>query len=121
MSRSEKRTQRFVVGALQNVLGATGNAKTNTDEEVEKMTLLNEVSEMRTRLEAAEAQLSTVGEPLDKGQLDEQTEKVRMLYEIAKDLGEQVYPEGDEDFEKVFEDGEDALSWIENAAQSKAA
>merc|ERR1711990_11294 len=115
MSRNEKRTQRFVVGALQNVLGATGNKETAVDADVEKMALTNEVSEMRARLEAAEAQLSTVAEPIDKAALEEQTDKVRMLYEIAKDLANTQYPEGDEDFEKIVEDGEEALSWIESA------
>ena len=47
MSRNEKRTQRFVVGSLQNLLGATGNSKTSVDTDVEKMTLANEVEEMK--------------------------------------------------------------------------
>lgn len=121
MSRNEKRTQRFVVGALQNILGATGNKETAVDADVEKMALTNEVSEMRARLEAAESKLSAVGEPIDKATLEEQTDKVRMLYEIAKDLANTQYPEGDEDFEKIVEDGEEALSWIENAAEMHSA
>ena len=120
MGRNEKRTQRFVVGALQNLLGATGNAKTSVDTDVEKMALSNEVEEMRQRLEEAEGRLADVGEAIEKNKLNEEMEKVRTLYEIAKDLGEQIYPEGDEDFEKIVQDGEEALSWIEDAAVAKA-
>jgi len=120
MSRNEKRTQRFVVGALQNLLGATGNSKTSVDDDVEKMTLMNEVAEMRSRMESAEQQLSVMGEAMDKEVLEGQVEKVRTLYEIAKDLGEQIYPEGDDDFEKIVADGEDALTWIEDQATQKA-
>ena len=43
MGRNEKRTQRFVVGSLQNLLGATGNSQTSVDSDVEKMRLENEV------------------------------------------------------------------------------
>lgn len=120
MNRNEKRTQRFVVGALQNLLGATGNSKTSVDDDVEKMSLMNEVSEMRGQLEAAEARLTSAGDAIDKASLEEQFEKIRTLYEISKDLGEQLYPEGDEDFEKIVADGEEALTWIEDAAASKA-
>lgn len=120
MSRNEKRTQRFVVGALQNLLGATGNSKTSVDDDVEKMSLMNEVSEMRGRLEEAEAKLDHAGEAIDKTSLDEQMERVRDLYAIAKDLGEQIYPEGDEDFDKIVAEGEEALSWIEEQAVAKA-
>jgi hypothetical protein len=120
MSRNEKRTQRFVVGSLQNLLGATGNAKTSVEGEVEKMALMNEVSEMRQKLDTAEGKLNEIGEAIDRSVLEEQMEKVRMLYEIAKDLGNATYPEGDEDFEKIIEDGEEALTWIEEASTSKA-
>lgn len=115
MSRSEKRTNRFVVGSLQNLLGATGNEKTSVDDDVEKMSLMNEVSEIRTKLQEAEGMLQEYGEPLDKEELDEQTEKIRSLYAIARDLGEQIYPEGDEEFDEVVAAGEEALSWIEAA------
>ena len=79
-----------------------------------------EVEEMKQRLGEAEARLAEVGEAIEKNKLNEELEKVRTLYEIAKDLGEQIYPEGDEDFEKIVLDGEEALTWIEDAAVAKA-
>jgi len=120
MSRSEKRTQRFVVGALQNLLGATGNKTTSVEDDVEKMTLQNEVTEMRTKLEEAEAKLSDAGESIEKDKLEEEMEKVRTMYEIAKDLGEQIYPEGDDDFENILQEGQEALTWIEETAGASA-
>jgi len=117
LNRNESRTQKFVVGAMQNLLGATGNESTALGAESEKLQLENQVSELRSGMESLQDQVeglqSEAGNKIDVEHAREQAEAIRMMASIAKDLGSQLYPEGDESIDQVILYGEQALENLE--------
>eukprot|EP00656_Telonema_subtile_P008490 TRINITY_DN13958_c0_g2_i7.p1 TRINITY_DN13958_c0_g2~~TRINITY_DN13958_c0_g2_i7.p1 ORF type:complete len:474 (-),score=151.60 TRINITY_DN13958_c0_g2_i7:285-1706(-) len=117
LNRNEKRTQKFVVGAMQNLLGATGNESTAFGAEAVKLELENECAELRTATQGLQDEVEglrmQVSQQIDADAAREQAEAIRMMASVAKDLGSQLYPEGDESIDQVIISGEEALEVLE--------
>merc|ERR1711865_854762 len=116
LNRNEKRTQKFVVGAMQNLLGATGNDQTAIGAETAKLELENEAEELRQNVSALNDELAGLkaneAGKIDRELASEQAEAIRMMASVAKDIGAQ-YMEGDDSFEQVIINGEEALETLE--------
>merc|ERR1711998_111963 len=117
LNRNEKRTQKFVVGAMQNLLGATGNESTAVGAESEKLELENECEELRQNMSALTEEVeelrAAAAQSIDREVAAEQAEAIRMMASVARDIGSQFYDEGDESFDQVITQGEEALEHLE--------
>jgi len=111
LNRNEKRTQKFVVGALQNLLGATGNDQTAIGAESEKLELENECEELRQNVGELTNEVEQLRESAERHDIDqelaaEQAEAIRMMASVAKDVGSQFYPDGDFSYDQVISAGD---------------
>jgi len=117
LNRNEKKTQKFVVGAMQNLLGATGNEKTAIGNEAAQLELENESAELRSNVamltEEVGALRATESTKIDQEVAREQAEAIRMMASVAKDIASQQYPDGDESIDNVISYGEEALEHLE--------
>jgi len=121
LNRNEKRTQKFVVGAMQNLLGATGNDQTAIGAETAKLELENEAEELRQNVSALNDELAGLkaneAGKIDRELASEQAEAIRMMASVAKDIGAQYFEnmeDGDDgSFEQVIINGEEALTTLE--------
>jgi len=121
LNRNEKRTQKFVLGAMQNLLGATGNDQTAIGAETAKLELENEAEELRQNVSALNDELAGLkaneAGKIDRELASEQAEAIRMMASVAKDIGAQYFEnmeDGDDgSFEQVIINGEEALTTLE--------